>query len=95
MTEGFNPAPAQIRKLVRCKVTNAFLTKDHTWTHNLREAEDFQDVRRIHVLQRELQLENVELYCLFGDEPDPRYDFALSLDHYADVRSSVEELRSN
>jgi len=68
-----------MRRLIRCKTTKAFLTQDRTWTQDVREAADFHDQSRALELKRQLRLNDIELYYLFGDEPNAQYDFAFPL----------------
>ena len=71
--------PSSIRKLIRSIVTKAFLTTDGQWTHDSRNAAFFLDSCQAYQVSVKFQLRDVEVYYLFGDRPDSRYDFAVPL----------------
>ena len=68
-----------LRKLIRSKWTNEFLTNEGTWTEDVQAAADFPLLGQTQQAVKRFHLRNVELYYLFGDRPQVRYDFALSL----------------
>ena len=67
---------APMRKLIRSTITGSFLTKECTWTNDVRQAEDF---RGYPPLLKQLHLKDVEFYYIFGNEPSSRYNFAVPL----------------
>ena len=73
------PGPP-LRKLIRSKSTQAFLTQDGTWTHDIASAVAFADHSAAVAAKHQLHLEGqVELYYSF-DHPRPsRWDFTMNL----------------
>ena len=68
-----------MRKLIRSRTTGLFLTKESTWTNDVRQAEDYRGQAWPLAIARRLQLEKAEFYYLFGNEVNSRFNFAVRL----------------
>ncbi len=68
-----------LRKLVRSKRTKAFLTPSGAWTNEIQDAAYFSDPLLARAAAEKFQLRDVELYYLFTDHVNSRYDFTLPL----------------
>jgi hypothetical protein len=66
-------------KLIRCRKTLRFLTKNGSWTSKLHDAARFLDHALAHAAVEQFQLCDVELYYLFGEHKTSSYDFTLPL----------------
>lgn len=68
-----------MRRLIRHRPTNTFLSQG-SWVHDAAQAQSFGDTTEAQRVVRRLSLEDVELYFVFGDQPDPRWDWTLPLE---------------
>jgi hypothetical protein len=69
-----------VRKLLRSKTTQTFLTSDGGWTHDPLEALDIGEMPNPRGLVKALKLEDVELYYCFADDShahSTQWDFSL------------------
>ena len=69
-----------MRKLIRSAETNAFLTTDAVWTHDLEKARPFATSNAAQTAMHELQLRAVELYYSFDETQKSQWDFVLPLE---------------
>ena len=68
-----------LRKLVRSKLTNHFLTSDYGWTSHIRLALDIPDVAERLALCLRLKLQDVEAYYSFDLHRRSKFDFTLPI----------------
>jgi hypothetical protein len=68
-----------MRKLIRCKRTQNFLTKDGTWSSDFQKAAEFADPPEAHAAVEQFQLQEVEMYYSFHEDATSQYDFAIPL----------------
>lgn len=66
-------------RLVRNKVSRAFLGADGGWVADFRAARSFEDVKSVMEACQAHELSNVELLLVMGAQPSPEYDIALPL----------------
>ena len=66
-----------VLRLVRHKMTRAYLGEGGIWTDDPQSALQFADIQRILELQRELRLTEIEMVLQLGNEPSPEFDIAL------------------
>ena len=69
-----------MRKLIRSKTKQAFLSQEGSWTHDPQQARevDFTEAQRI---AQQLGLRDAELYYHFDGQHSSEYDFGVPL-HY-------------
>ncbi len=67
-----------MRKLIRCRTTNAFLSKDGRWTHDLRNAADVTGPD-LHLIIRAHPRKRIEVYYHFGEDRPSQYDFTVAV----------------
>lgn len=67
-----------VKKLIRNKLTHAYLTLERTWTQDLSEAKDFTSTEAWRT-RDELGLRECEVYYFFGTDSPTEYDFAVAL----------------
>jgi hypothetical protein len=68
-----------MKRLVRNKLTRAFLKTDGGWAADFHSAENFADVKSVMEACQSHGLANVELVLVMGSEPSAYYDIALPL----------------
>lgn len=68
-----------MKRLLRNKVSRAFLDADGGWVADFRAARSFQDVKSVVEACQEHELSNVELLLVMGTQPSAEYDIALPL----------------
>ncbi|HOC58192.1 MAG TPA: hypothetical protein PKI20_21415 [Verrucomicrobiota bacterium] len=68
-----------MRKLIRSKATQAFLTADGQWTDQIQAAADFPGLLARDAM-RDFQLRDLEVYYSFCNTAATSYDFTVSLD---------------
>ncbi len=66
-----------MRKLIRCKATQAFLTKQGTWTKDIQEAHHFPDFWAAHAATAQFPRRFIETYYSFDPAQMSQWDFAL------------------
>ncbi len=70
---------ALMRTLIRSRTTKAFLTREGSWTENIRSGAQFHSHAKALVETQRLNLSNVELYYAFGEKRETPWDFAIPL----------------
>jgi hypothetical protein len=68
-----------MHRRIRSKAMKAFLTPAGKWTGQIEKAADFPDVSQADAAVVQFQLQDVELYYMFGDDAASQYDFAVPL----------------
>lgn len=68
-----------MRRLIRCKATKTFLTKEGAWTSNIQEALQFGHHTEAWAARKHFGLQDVELYYSFDNAKESQYDFPLAL----------------
>ena len=66
-----------MRKLIRCKATQAFLTSEDTWTKDFQKAHYFADLQAAFAINT-LPSSDVEIYYSFDPGKPSPWDFTLS-----------------
>jgi hypothetical protein len=67
-----------MRKVIRQTKSGAYLSRGN-WVEDWRLAQDFKDYAYACDYVRAHHLENVELHCIYGDEPSAKCDWAVPL----------------
>jgi hypothetical protein len=68
-----------VTRLIRHKLTRAFLDKDAGWTPDMAKACRFEATLAVQRTVAQHKLENVELYYLFSDDGPSQWDFTVPL----------------
>ncbi len=70
-----------MKRLLRSKTTRAFVAKDGSWTHDIDQAQHFDDAFQAYRTALALSLQDAEVYCAFLEEgASPDCDFVIPLD---------------
>jgi len=79
-----------MRKLIRKKVTGAFLSKEGDWTHDAKEAADFLGKwPNLNRFGQDAQHDEIEFYYWFGESVPSPYDFAIPIFTRTKVSSQI------
>ncbi|HTL58516.1 MAG TPA: hypothetical protein VL361_22705 [Candidatus Limnocylindrales bacterium] len=68
-----------MRRLIKHKPTNMYLTANGHWTHEPSAAWQFENIQTILNIQRQFNLTEIEIVLQVGPEPSNEYDIALPL----------------
>jgi hypothetical protein len=71
-----------MKKFIRDKATQAFLTKAGGWARNILLAEQFADARAADLARDAYRLRGCELYYLVGEAPSELHDFTIRIDDF-------------
>jgi hypothetical protein len=72
------PEPS-LRKLIRSKLTRAFLKSNGGWTKDIRRAAAFRTLHAAASARSKFDLQGIEFYYSFGGHRESRYDFAFPI----------------
>ncbi len=69
-----------MKRLIRNKSTQTFLTSDGKWTSDYHNAWDIPEYRQALATVERLELHNVEVYYCYDDEKTSQVNFAVPLE---------------
>ncbi len=67
-------------RLIRDKASRSFLTREGKWTNDPRNAWHLSGGHEAHLAQKQLNLQNVELYYCYEEDGTSSLDFVIPLD---------------